>query len=187
MNGVTPSRSTAPACGRSRADRTICPGLEGTDTSGLCWRASRDPTESLQARAPSLRKPTPAPSVQSPPERRLRSAVRFDPLQNQGRCSPATNQACLHPDPRVPNASLLLIADPQVVHSSRADLVPFCLAPRVAARSREVRDVPGAARAAGPHPEGEWRGNATTGSTNLRGQGPTARGRDGTRSHLRVA
>ena len=58
--------------------------------------------------------------------------------------------------------------------------------PPVAARPREVRHVPSAARAAGPHPEGRWVANATHRHPHLRGQGPAARGRDGAGSRLRA-
>ena len=58
--------------------------------------------------------------------------------------------------------------------------------PPVAARSRQVRDVPGAARAAGPHPEGRWEANATHRHSDLRGQGPAARGGDGAGGRLRA-
>ena len=58
--------------------------------------------------------------------------------------------------------------------------------PPVAARTREVRHVPGAAGAAGPHPEGRRGADATHGHPDLRGQGPAARGRDGAGGRLRA-
>ena len=58
--------------------------------------------------------------------------------------------------------------------------------PPVAARPREVRHVPRAAGAAGPHPEGRWDANAPDRHPDLRGQGPAARGRDGAGGRLRA-
>ncbi len=58
--------------------------------------------------------------------------------------------------------------------------------PPLAARTREVGDVPGSARATGPHPQGDGLRDTTAGDPNLRGQGPSACGDDGARSGLRA-
>ena len=46
--------------------------------------------------------------------------------------------------------------------------------------------VPSAARAAGPHPEGRWVADAAHRHSDLRGQGPAARGGDGAGGRLRA-
>ena len=51
---------------------------------------------------------------------------------------------------------------------------------------REVGHVPRAARAAGPHPEGERGRNTAHRHPDLRGQGPATRGRDGVGGRLRA-
>ena len=58
--------------------------------------------------------------------------------------------------------------------------------PPVAARPREVWRLPGAAGAAGSHPEGIGRGDTPDRHPDLRGQDPATRGRDGARSGIRA-
>ena len=56
----------------------------------------------------------------------------------------------------------------------------------LAARARQVRQLPSAAGSEGPHPEGRWVANAAHRHSHLRGQGPSARGGDGAGGRLRA-
>jgi hypothetical protein len=77
----------------SHSEIELLPGACEYTKSGLCWRASRDPTESSQALGTHSHQPLPPPEAMDRPS----GGVSFDPLRNRdGRQSRSPLRPRLH-------------------------------------------------------------------------------------------